>query len=155
MNLGNAGVKPGTYSGQVPFFLVYVSSATTLFSESELDEILDRSHQNNTRLSVSGILLYKDGNLMQILEGEEATVRSLYARIGADHRHNGLITLLDGYQPERQFRDWSMAFRNLNKATSVSTPGYSEFLNTPLTAAPFAADPTMCQRLLETFRKSM
>jgi hypothetical protein len=147
--------KYGRHTQWVPYYLVYVSSATTLFSDSELDEILDKSHQNNGRLDVSGILLYKDGNLMQILEGEEATVRALYAKIATDHRHKGLITLLDGYQSERQFRDWSMAFRNLNKDQPVSTPGYSEFLNTPLTAAPFAADPTMCQRLLRTFRESM
>ena len=138
----------------MPFYLVYVSSATTLFSDSELDEILNISHRNNTRLDVSGMLLYKDGNLMQVLEGEEANVRSLYTKIAADRRHKGLITLLDGYAPERQFPDWSMAFRNLDKAKSHSTPGYSEFLNMPLTAESFA-DATTCQRLLKSFRDSM
>ena len=50
------------------FFLVYVSSASTLFSRAELDEILRTSRRNNERLGVSGALLYKGGNLMQVLE---------------------------------------------------------------------------------------
>ncbi len=52
------------------YFLLYVSSATNLFSRKDLDVILDMSRRNNTALAVSGILLYKDGNLMQLLEGE-------------------------------------------------------------------------------------
>lgn len=35
---------------------------------------------NNEKLSVSGMLFYKDGNFMQVLEGEEAIVKDLYAQ---------------------------------------------------------------------------
>jgi hypothetical protein len=34
-------------------------------------------------------------------------------------------------------------------------PGYDEFLNTPLTDERFSSDPTRCQRLLNTFKRSM
>jgi hypothetical protein len=139
----------------VPYFLVYVSSATTLFSDRELDEILVTSRENNARLNISGMLLYKGGNLMQVLEGEEAKVRTLYAKITADRRHNGFIILCDGYQAERQFSDWTMAFRNLNSPELLSTPGYSRFLNTPLTDPEFIADPSVSQQLLATFKASM
>ena len=137
------------------YSLVYVSSATALFSASELDEILVKSRENNARSNITGMLLYKDGNLMQVLEGEESVVRALYAKIAADRRHLGHMILWDGYEPTRQFSDWSMAFRDLNRTESSTTPGYSEFLNTPLTDSVFATNPTVCQRLLATFRKSM
>ena len=136
------------------FFLVYVSSASTLFSRPELDDILRTSRQNNTRLGISGALLYRGGNLMQVLEGDEAPVRALYGRIERDPRHRGLITLLSGEQEGRQFPDWSMAFRDLDAGPS-GLPGFSDFLNTPLTSSEFGADPSLAQKLLLSFKQSL
>jgi hypothetical protein len=137
------------------YFLVYVSSATTLFSRSQLLDILSASRASNIALGVTGMLLYKGGNLMQVLEGERDAVQGLYAKIARDPRHQGLMTLLDGAQDERRFGDWSMAFCDLDAADAASVPGYSEFLNTPLTSAEFTADPALSQRLLTTFKQSM
>jgi hypothetical protein len=137
------------------FFLVYVSSAVRPFSQSELVELLAKSHENNAPLGVTGMLLYKDGNFMQVLEGEEEVVRTLYARIGLDPRHRGLLTILQGPLAERQFLDWSMGFRDLNAADALATPGYNEFLNTPLTGEEFSPDPTRCQKLLTMFKRTM
>src|SRR6266496_3606353 len=133
------------------FFLVYVSSAVKPFSRSELVDLLAKSHENNTALGITGMLLYKNGNFMQVLEGEEHVVRALYARIGLDSRHRGLLTLMQGPLAERQFPDWSMGFHDLNAAEVLSTPGYNEFLNTPLTGEEFSSDPTRCQKLLMMF----
>jgi hypothetical protein len=137
------------------FALVYVSSAVNEFSPPELVDLLKTSHDNNAALDVTGMLLYKDGNFMQVLEGDEQVVRTLYAAIGRDPRHRGALVLTQGPIAERQFQDWSMGFRNLNTTEAISTPGYSEFLNTSLTGAEFSVDPTRSQRLLTTFKKSM
>jgi FAD-dependent sensor of blue light len=137
------------------FFLVYVSSAVVPFTRPELDALLAKSHENNGKSDISGMLLYKDGNFMQVLEGAEAAVRALYAKIGRDTRHRGLITLLHGPLAHRQFPAWSMGFRDLNAADVLPLPGYNEFLNTPLTDSCFTSDPTRCQKLLTTFKKSM
>lgn len=137
------------------FSLVYISSAVTPFSFAELADLLATSHQNNAPLGITGMLLYKDGNVMQALEGEESVVRKLYTKIGMDRRHRGLITLVQGQIAERQFSEWSMAFRHLGAADVRAIPGYNEFLNTPLTSREFSADPTRCQRLLMTFKTSM
>jgi hypothetical protein len=137
------------------FFLIYVSSAVKPFSPPELEGILAKSHANNTALGITGMLLYKDGNVMQVLEGDEPTVRDLYDRIGRDPRHRGLLTLTQGQLPQRQFQDWSMGFRDLQTTEARSTPGYSEFLNTPLTGGEFSSDPSRCQRLLITFKNKM
>ena len=137
------------------FFLTYVSSAVKPFSQSELLDLLTKSRENNSKLGVTGMLLYKDGNFMQVLEGDENAVRVLITKIASDPRHRGLIILLQGPLEERQFPDWSMGFRDLTSAEVLAIPGYNEFLNTPLTGEEFSADPSRCQKLLLTFKKNM
>lgn len=137
------------------FFMVYVSSAVNLFSPNELVDLLAKSRQNNKERGITGMLLYKDGNFMQVLEGEESAVRTLHAKIQNDPRHRGLITLLQGHQEARQFPNWSMGFRDLASPEVQSLAGYNEFLNTSLTGAEFSDDPTRCQRLLLSFKKNM
>ena len=135
--------------------LVYVSSATELLERAQLDEILAVSRRNNAARGVTGMLLYKDGNLMQVLEGEPDVVRETYERIGRDPRHRGLLVLLDDAVEERSFDEWTMAFRDLDAADAQAVPGYSEFLNTSLTSPELTGDPSAAQRLLSTFRRSM
>ena len=137
------------------FSLVYVSSATLPFSAEDLRDLLATCRENNAALGVTGMLLYKDGNFMQVLEGDEKAVRGLYARIEADPRHGGEITLQQGFTERRQFPDWSMGFRDLNSTEEASTPGYSEFLNAPLTGREFPGVPSRAQKLLLSFKRTM
>lgn len=134
------------------YSLVYVSSGSSRFSAQELGDILAVSRRNNTASDVTGILLYRDGNLMQVLEGEKPVVRALYHRIEQDSRHHGVITVWEAEEPERQFPDWSMAFRDLAEVDETSVPGFSRFLSTPLTAAAFGPQPTLVQQLLLVFK---
>ena len=134
--------------------LIYVSIATNPFSGPELIELLEHARRNNKKADVTGMLLYKDGNFMQVLEGEEKTVRALCAKIGRDPRHHKMITLLEVPLTEREFHDWSMGFSNLEAPQAASAPGYSEFLNTPLTADAFAENPSGAQRLLRVFKRT-
>jgi hypothetical protein len=48
-----------------------------------------------------------------------------------------------------------MALRDLHSPEVLSNPGFSPFLNTPLTGREFSSDPARCQKLLLTFKKSM
>jgi hypothetical protein len=136
------------------FSLTYVSSAVMPFSARELRALLEKCISNNRRRDITGMLLYKEGNFMQVLEGEEKVVRPVHDIIAADPRHRGLITLLQGSTPGRQFPDWSMGFKDLG-ADLDKYEGYSEFLNLPLTGSEFKSDPTKAQKLLLTFKKNM
>jgi hypothetical protein len=133
------------------FFYMYSSRAIKAFTQAELLELLARSRENNSKLGVTGMLLYKNGEFMQVLEGSEQTVRTLVAKIERDPRHK-VAKLLIGYCPERQFPYWYMGFSNLDTEEARNTPGYTEFLNTSL-AVGLAADPTLCQRLMHLFKK--
>ncbi len=134
--------------------LVYASSATVPFEDTELRALLEVWQHNNAKIQLTGMLLYKDGNIMQVLEGEESAVLTLYKRIAQDSRHRGVMTFLKGPIPERNFSTWSMAYRNLN-LDAASILGYSEFLNSPLTGDEFANDPSRCQRLLMVFKENL
>ncbi len=135
--------------------LVYVSSAVELFSQAELRALLDTSRRNNARSGITGMLLYKDGNFMQVLEGPAASIRDVHERIGRDPRHTGLITLMERPIAQRQFTDWSMGFRNLADAELRATPGYNEFLNVPLKDAALISEPSRVDKLLRFFREKL
>ncbi|MCG6925941.1 MAG: BLUF domain-containing protein [Acidobacteria bacterium] len=135
------------------FYLVYVSVAAESVAKDELLDILSKSRTANAEAGITGMLLYKDGNFMQVLEGEEDAVRALYARIRRDPRHLGIVTVVEGQREARCFGDWSMGFQDLGAPEARAVPGYSEFLNTPLTAEEFSKNPGQCERLLWAFKR--
>lgn len=137
------------------YFLIYVSSAVELFSEKELLEVLQVSRKNNEVVGVTGMLLYKDGNFMQFLEGEKEDVLTVHTRISKDPRHTGLITLMQQEEPARVFTDWAMGFKKLGSEPAPNVPGFSNFLNVPLTSDEFVKNPSQSLRLLLNFKTIM
>lgn len=59
------------------------------------------------------MLLYGNEQFLQVLEGEEATVRTLYTHICRDPRHRDVTTYNDKPVARRSFADWRMAFQPL------------------------------------------
>ena len=135
--------------------LTYVSSAVETFSQAELLNLLETSRRNNALTGISGLLLYKDGNFMQVIEGAEAEIHKLHEKISHDPRHGGLITLTEKVIQRRQFPEWKMGFKNLSDPSVRTVPGYSEFLNVPLTLDALSASPSRAERLLQTFKARM
>lgn len=135
--------------------IVYGSSAVRSFSKSELVELLTQSRAKNARLGVTGMLLYKDGNFLQVIEGDEAAVRQLFGSILKDVRHRDILVIDENTVSERQFGNWSMAFRNLGDKDLSAMPGFSQFMNFGLKADELKADPNGCWALLKLFRSNM
>jgi hypothetical protein len=90
--------------------IIYVSTATREFTLPELRALLREARLRNARYHITGILLYHQGRITQILEGSEAAVRYLYERISQDPRHHGVVKLADEPVPARRFAQWHMAF---------------------------------------------
>jgi Sensors of blue-light using FAD len=134
------------------FFLVYLSSAVTWFSSKELTDLLGTCRRRNAEADITGMLLYKDGNFMQVLEGEESAVRKLLARISADLRHRGLVVIDSGHTAQREFAQWGMGFVDLQGDTHALPAEYGEFLGTSLTDSSFSQNPEHCHKLLRMFR---
>ncbi|MDQ6808170.1 MAG: BLUF domain-containing protein [Verrucomicrobiota bacterium] len=135
------------------YFLVYVSIARDALRREDLLELLRVSRQNNMRDGITGLLLYKDGKFMQLLEGAEEAVLRTYCRIEKDRRHHGVTILLQDEIAERDFADWSMAFHDLDLEIARTTPGFSDFLNMEFSVFQFASDPSKAHQLLRVFRR--
>jgi hypothetical protein len=55
----------------MPYRLIYASSAQRPLEAPELENIANVARSNNARQGISGMLLYKDGHFIQLLEGAE------------------------------------------------------------------------------------
>ena len=135
--------------------LAYVSQARTNFARVELLEMLNTFRLANRKLDITGILLHKNDEFMQLLEGPQSAVLSLFERIEGDPRHTNVVVVAREAIQARQFSNWSMAFRDLNTLDAITTPGYSEFLNMPFHTISFIRQPNRCQELMLVFRASL
>ena len=115
--------------------------------------MLQKSTHRNTKAGITGLLLYKEGSFMQVLEGEEKPVKALFSKISHDPRHRNIITLIQERIEKREFAEAAMAFRDLE--TGEKPSGYSDFLNRPLNGDEDAKDASKAKKLLLTFKKNM
>lgn len=74
-----------------------------------LAEILRVSRLNNAALEITGALVLYDDWFAQVLEGSEAAVTQLYAKISADARHDRVVLDQSALVPSRLFGKWAMA----------------------------------------------
>jgi hypothetical protein len=103
------------------FQLVYMSSLVT--NEPEvLSDILDSSVRNNKRSNITGMMLYSDGNVLQILEGNRDSVLETFKSIQLDMRHRGIFVLIEEEITSRKFASWSMGFKQLTHADLEKFP---------------------------------
>ena len=134
--------------------IVYVSSGRSQQQANVMD-ILRISRVNNTRLNITGMLAYKDGNFLQILEGEHSTLSRVLEKIERDERHSGMIVLAKTHIEERLFPSWSMAFRELKDLSPDDAEAYSPFMDGSMLDDRFRSRPELCYKLLLSFKQSM
>jgi hypothetical protein len=135
--------------------LIYVSSSVKLLNDAELLDILKASHKNNKSGDVTGMLLYKGGNFMQVLEGPDEVVESLFEKVKMDPRHKDVTVLSREQTSLRHFAKWEMAFQNLDNPAIKNEPGYSRFLQDEFTASIYRDNPLRAYEMLMSFRDSM
>ncbi len=90
--------------------LIYCSAATPQFNLGDLKAILQIARSNNAQESVTGMLLCTSGSFFQVLEGDEATVTKLFARLSLDPRHRDVTKIIHEPIARRSFGDWTMGF---------------------------------------------
>ncbi len=135
--------------------LIYVSTSVKLMNDQELLDILKVSRENNSAKDVTGLLLYKGGNFMQVLEGPDESVEKLFKIIEADTRHKDVTVLSREQIAKRQFSAWEMAFQNLDNPAIQSEPGYSQFLDHEFNDQFYRENPLRAYIMLLTFRDNM
>lgn len=104
--------------------LAYQSTATGTPTEQDLEELLVQARATNQAYGITGVLLYCEGQFMQVLEGPQEAVHLIYARIEHDLRHHYVTKFTDGPISRRSFSNWSMGFKAVNPDDFRHLAGY-------------------------------
>jgi len=107
--------------------LIYVSSLSDIKLEQDIGKILESSVRHNKENDITGMLLYANGNFLQVLEGEAEAVGRTFTRICADPRHYDIIHLISGPIADRHFSQWSMGYQHLSENYLREFPEYAPF----------------------------
>lgn len=121
-------------------------------SEDDLVGLLQQSRARNERLRITGMLLYKGGFFMQVLEGEEKNVLEVFADIQTDIRHKRVFEIVSEYVQHRDFPDWTMGFTNIDTLDVSTVPAYTPFLEHDFGSAYFSEDSVEAHSLLLAFK---
>ncbi|MBL1142570.1 MAG: BLUF domain-containing protein [Proteobacteria bacterium] len=119
------------------YSLVYTSRAIRDYNRNDLLSLLLQARNRNKRLEITGMLLYTDSRFVQVLEGEEATVLSLYDDIRDDTRHVNVTTLVENNIDKRMFPDWTMGYKNIDLQHYRNIPGLNLFLDNEQISEPY------------------
>ena len=91
--------------------IIYTSAAKPELTPKDFRNIAIKASQQNNALNITGILLFFDGGILQVLEGDKDVIQGLYQKIASDSRHTNLTKLIDRSANKREFPAWSMGFR--------------------------------------------
>ena len=114
------------------FHLIYTSRENEEFAAPDLKRLLISARFRNNEVSVTGILIYHAGMFLQVLEGGEAAVRTIFSRIEKDVRHGdvGISYCSVSAGKRRIFGDSSMAFAVTASAAQV-LKGFIDLKSSP------------------------
>ena len=93
-------------------------------TERELKKLLESSRLNNLKHHVTGVLIYFEGDFLQILEGMPEDVDRIFNKILKDSSHKDITKIVDQHHEERNFPDWLMGFSSINTDLGEKLTGY-------------------------------
>jgi hypothetical protein len=134
--------------------LIYVSDLVER-RESELGAILASAVRHNAEDGITGMLLYAEGNFLQVLEGDRAQVLATYARICKDPRHANVIHLVEEQVSHRHFANWSMGYKQLRAQDVEKFPRHAPYFRLGFKAQDFQVAPGAALDMLQFFSKGM
>ncbi|WP_416448399.1 BLUF domain-containing protein [Leeuwenhoekiella sp. A2] len=76
------------------YAICYVSTASQELQNSDLKDVMNKTLHYNLKEGLKGILLYSEGNFLQVLEGDKKILLPLYTKIECDTRHKDIIQIV-------------------------------------------------------------
>jgi hypothetical protein len=132
--------------------VVYVSRARDGLSSADLLDILMISRRNNPANGITGMLLFGNGNFLQVLEGEESTVDALLDKLARDPRHAQIQVLSRRAIDHRQYSNWGMGFERLSPQALDERKSLAGFSLRDFDAGYLASHDDTVEQLLEPHR---
>ena len=135
--------------------IIYISRSTFTATRSNagiepnVGRILAKSRINNRRDGLVGVLYFGDGCFFQCLEGEQAAIDALYARLQADERHKDIKLLSRESIGALSYAEWAMKYVPLEKEMTrlLKENGLSSF-------DPYRFDAAMVQKVMNLLHAS-
>ncbi len=131
----------------------YISTPTRPMSTDDLLDILNTARLNNVCIGVSGMLLYTGSAFIQTLEGDEKVLEDLLATIKKDPRHKDFRIIEKKKILAREYADWTMGFKRIDKDDVRDIPGLNKFFETDLSGSIGSDELKLVNNLLNHFRK--
>ena len=101
--------------------LIYRSHSCIALTEEALQALGTSCTQRNQQRQIFGVLLYDGAYFMQVLEGEESVIDTLYAQIAGDVRHKDVVLLLRDPIPHIHFDRWRVEVLDMRENLSLSS----------------------------------
>lgn len=95
------------------YCITYFSTAVESTTEADIMDIVAFSRTKNERLGITGVLLYLNGQIVQVLEGQQSIIENLYKSIQVDPRHTNVRTVISHPIGQRLFSHWYMGYEML------------------------------------------
>ncbi|MDE1891679.1 MAG: EAL domain-containing protein [Betaproteobacteria bacterium] len=131
------------------YALIYVSKASQTMTKTELMTLQKQTINNNLDSGISGCLLYREGEFMQLIEGQRQQVLALYDRIKSDPRHIDCKIILESPVTNRAFRDWGMVMHYTTESLTIDQMSIDETVS----LFDLAKDPNFCYDFITSFTR--
>jgi len=95
--------------------LSYTSNAVVEISFLGNLRLLAHSFLNNQKYNITGLLIYKNGQFAQVIEGDSNSIERIWNKIQLDTRHKDIQLLSKEPIAYRSFTKWSMLFPESEK----------------------------------------
>ncbi len=83
-----------------------------------ISSILEEARSFNLENNITGLLLYRTGIFVQILEGDKTIIENLLGKITLDRkRHENLKVILKQEAKSRIYSSWSMNYREVDNGS--------------------------------------
>lgn len=92
----------------------YIYSSYSYQSIDQIKKICEKSTESNRKYGITGVLIWKNNNIIQLLEGDAEPVKSLASKIVDDTRHKNFKLLLAMKDCDRLFGEWGMGIYEPN-----------------------------------------
>ena len=136
--------------------IIYISSAEPTLTQDVLIELLSQSQKRNAAREITGLLLHSDGNIIQIIEGQEAATTELFQKISKDSRHRGVTMMSSKPIEARDFPNFKMGFKRARSEDfKEHLPHFSEIVdNDNLSDEDIAGMSKLVSTFLKTFART-